>query len=125
MIVNFGEEPIADFDLDNVQGCAPVNVDFTNNSLPDSDFMWDFGNGVQDSVNFDPSVSYTSPGIYDVLLYVYDDVCDVFDVDSAEVIVTAEPVIDLIDVDDNTRALLDFFLTTHPKKFLSFFFTCR
>ena len=34
-------------------------------------------------------------------------------------------MIDLIDVDDNTRALLDFFfLTTHkaPKKFLSFFF---
>ena len=34
-------------------------------------------------------------------------------------------MIDLIDVDDNTRALLDFFFLTtqkHPKKFLSFFF---
>ena len=37
-------------------------------------------------------------------------------------------MIDLIVVDDNTRALLDFFfLTTHkaPKKFLSFFFHAR
>ena len=32
-------------------------------------------------------------------------------------------MIDLIDVDDNTRALLDFFFDdTHPKKCLSFFF---
>ena len=35
-------------------------------------------------------------------------------------------MIDLIDVDDNTRALLDFFLTTRTQKNVShFFFTCR
>jgi gliding motility-associated-like protein len=98
VVVNFGEEPIADFNLNNSQGCAPLTVDFTNNSLPDSDFMWNFGNGTQDSLNFNVSASYTAPGVYDVFLYIYDDVCDIFDVDSAQVIVTAEPVIDLIDV---------------------------
>ena len=98
VIVNFGEEPLADFDLNNVEGCAPITVDFTNNSLPDSDFMWDFGNGTQDSVNFNTSVSYTAPGVYDVLLYIYDEVCDIFDVDSAQVVVSAEPSIDLVDV---------------------------
>ena len=98
VIVNFGEEPVADFDLNNTQGCAPITVDFINNSLPDSDFMWDFGNGTQDSLNFNASVSYSAPGVYDVVLYIYDEVCDIFDVDSAQVVVTAEPSIDLVDV---------------------------
>ncbi len=43
-----------------------------------------------------------------------------------EGVATTNMMIDLIDVDDNTRALLDFFFDdTNPKKCLSFFFTCR
>ena len=97
VFVDFSEEPIADFTLDNTQGCAPVNVNFTNNSLPDSDFMWDFGNGVLDSLNFDPTFTYTTAGTYFAFLYVYDDFCGVFAADSAQIIVTPEPTIDLVD----------------------------
>ncbi len=97
VFVDFSEEPIADFTLDNTQGCAPVNVNFTNNSLPDSDFMWDFGNGVVDSLNFDPTFTYNTAGTYFAYLYVYDDFCGIFAVDSAQIIVTPEPSIDLVD----------------------------
>ncbi len=97
VVVDFIEEPLADFSLDNNQGCSPVNVNFTNNSLPDSDFMWDFGNGILDSLNFDASATYVTEGSYLVYLYVYDDFCGVFASDSAQVIVTPQPTIDLID----------------------------
>ena len=97
VFVDFSDEPIADFTLDNTQGCAPVNVNFTNNSLPDSDFLWDFGNGVVDSLNFDPTFTYNAAGTYFAFLYVYDDFCGVFAADSAQIIVTPEPTIDLVD----------------------------
>ena len=96
--VDFSEPVISDFSLDNNQGCSPIVVNFTNNSLFDSDFMWDFGNGVLDSVNFDPSVTFVNDGVFEVILYVYDDICGVFDADTALVTVTPQPTIDLIDV---------------------------
>ena len=98
VFVDFSEEPIADFSLDNTQGCSPVTVNFTNNSLLDSDFMWDFGNDILDSLNFNPTLSFDTEGTYEVILYIYDDICGVFDTDTAQVTVSPQPTIDLIDV---------------------------
>ena len=98
VFVNFRPEPVADFDLDNTSGCAPLNVNFTNNSLLDSDFMWDFGNDILDSLNFNPTLSFDTEGTYEVILFVYDDICDVYDADTAQVTVTSEPTIDLVDL---------------------------
>ncbi|MEJ6505764.1 MAG: PKD domain-containing protein [Crocinitomicaceae bacterium] len=98
VFVDYRVEPVADFDLDNTLGCAPLNVNFTNNSLLDSDFMWDFGNDILDSLNFNPTLSFDTDGTYEVILYVYDDICDVFDADTAQITVTPEPIIDLVDL---------------------------
>ena len=98
IIVDFSELPISDFSLDNNQGCSPVEVNFTNNSLSDSDFMWDFGNGILDSLNFEPSTTFDNEGVFEVILYIYDDICGVFDADTAFVTVTPQPTIDLVDL---------------------------
>jgi len=95
--VDFSIAPLADFTIDNAQGCTPVTVNFTNNSVPNSGFLWDFGNGNQDSLNFNTTATFDVVGTYDVVLYIYDDVCAVFDADTAQVTVSPEPTIDLVD----------------------------
>jgi gliding motility-associated-like protein len=97
VFVDFSEAPIADFTIDNAQGCTPVTVNFTNNSIPNSGFLWDFGNGTQDSLNFNPSVTFDIDGTFQVVLFIYDDVCNIFDTDTAQVTVSAQPTIDLVD----------------------------
>lgn len=52
-------------------GCAPLTVNFTNNSLyaDASTYRWEFGanQGTSNAVN--PTYTYTEPGIYSVTLY--------------------------------------------------------
>ncbi|MEX1000959.1 MAG: PKD domain-containing protein [Crocinitomicaceae bacterium] len=57
---------IADFTSSVNQGCAPLDVDFTNNSLGDS-YTWDFGDG-NTSTDFEPSHTYTTQGTFIVSL---------------------------------------------------------
>ena len=95
--VDFSIAPLADFTIDNAQGCTPVTVNFTNNSVPNSGFLWDFGNGTQDSLNFNTTVTFDVVGTFQVVLFIYDDVCAVFDTDTAQVTVTPEPTLDLVD----------------------------
>lgn len=48
-------------------GCSPLQVTFTDNSVPaSSTVLWDFGNGVASSTS--SSAIYTSSGCYDVTL---------------------------------------------------------
>jgi len=49
------------------EGCAPVDVAFTNESQYAASVMWDFGDGAT-STEFDPVHQYTQPGVYDVTL---------------------------------------------------------
>lgn len=52
-------------------GCTPLAVDFTNNSLNSSQYVWFFGDG--DSSNlFEPSHTYNLMGNYQVMLIVFD-----------------------------------------------------
>jgi gliding motility-associated-like protein len=95
--VDFSEAPLADFTIDNTQGCSPVTVSFTNNSVPNSGFLWDFGNGTQDSLNFNTTITFDDVGTFQVVLFIYDDVCAIFDTDTAQVTVSAQPTIDLVD----------------------------
>lgn len=48
-------------------GCAPLSVNFINNSINGSTYFWDFGDGQSASV-FAPSHTYSTPGIYTIRL---------------------------------------------------------
>ncbi|MCK4746294.1 MAG: PKD domain-containing protein, partial [Bacteroidales bacterium] len=53
-------------------GCAPLAIDFVNNSEYGSSYIWDFGNG---SVSYkkNPSFTYYESGFYQLTLTVYGE----------------------------------------------------
>jgi gliding motility-associated-like protein len=51
--------------------CIPQSVYFINNSVNGNAYIWDFGDG-SSSTLMQPIYQYTTPGIYDVQLIVYD-----------------------------------------------------
>ena len=57
----------ANFTADILSGCAPVLVNFTNNSSNATSYSWDLGNG-NTSSNMHTSALYAQPGIYTVKL---------------------------------------------------------
>ena len=63
--------PVADFQLSITSGCSPLSVLITNTSLNAAQYEWDFGNGGT-SIAAQPSIIYSSKGIYDVSLIVKD-----------------------------------------------------
>ncbi|MCE9538102.1 MAG: gliding motility-associated C-terminal domain-containing protein, partial [Bacteroidetes bacterium] len=70
----------ANFIINYTSGCAPVTVNFNNQSTPGSTFLWDFGGGNTTSVIVNPTITYTVPGTYLVQLYVNDpSTCNVLD----------------------------------------------
>jgi len=52
------------FSMTNSDGCAPLTVTFINNIPGDTDYLWNFGNGLQSTQEFPPNVTYTTPGTY-------------------------------------------------------------
>jgi len=64
--------PTAGFSATNTSGCAPLTVQFTNQSSPNSNtFAWSFPGGNPSSSSAQsPSVQYATPGTYNVTLIV-------------------------------------------------------
>lgn len=64
--------PQAEFDADIYSGCYPVVVNFTNNTDPASfsTAYWDFGNDTSGTNPVSETVTYNTPGVYDVYLRV-------------------------------------------------------
>lgn len=56
--------------LDSFAGCAPLDIDFVNESQNGVTYFWDLGDG-NSSVEFEPSHSYDVPGTYNVTLWAY------------------------------------------------------
>jgi len=61
---------------DQVQGCAPLTVNFTNNSGPHDYYLWDFGDGNSTSTILNPTNTYTTPGNYTASLTIVDSICN-------------------------------------------------
>jgi gliding motility-associated-like protein len=62
------QAPVADFSATPTAGCGPLIVHFTDQSTNKPVFWsWDFGNGQVSSIQ-NPSVTYASPGSYNVRL---------------------------------------------------------
>ncbi len=69
VVISQPEALIADFNINAVNGCAPLTIDFTNTSQGiASSCLWDFGNG-QSSTDCNASnFTYTLPGCYSITL---------------------------------------------------------
>gem|GEM_PF-400953 len=63
--------PTADFSANQTLGCRDLDVTFTNLSSGTTQHIWSFGDGAT-STDYDPTHTYTTPGIYDVTLIVAD-----------------------------------------------------
>lgn len=61
--------------LDNQQGCAPLTVNFTNNSGPHDYYLWNFGGNDTTSQVLNPVKTFSTPGSYPVSLTVVDSIC--------------------------------------------------
>jgi len=68
-------EPEANFEVEDQEGCEPMEVTFRNTSTASNNFYWDFGNGnISEEEN--PIELYQENGLYDVQLIVsIDDAC--------------------------------------------------
>ncbi|MEN9700105.1 MAG: hypothetical protein RLZZ301_1303 [Bacteroidota bacterium] len=71
--------PTAQFTSSNLVGCADLSVTFQNTSTQGDAYLWDFGNGDTTSTVFNPTVTYQTPGTYEVSLQVTDSVCLITD----------------------------------------------
>jgi len=81
-----------DFDYDPAVGCAPLTVEFTNqsiNALPDS-YEWDFGDG-NSSVVQNPTYTFDEPGVYSVSLTATNAGGLTLTEDKQDIIVVVEP----------------------------------
>ncbi len=61
----------AHFSADNLSGCVPLQVAFTDSSINANQWLWDFGDGGVSNLQF-PSHIYTQPGVYTVTLIVFN-----------------------------------------------------
>ena len=67
--------PTAIFNSSANIGCEDFQVNFINFSSQNDSYLWDFGNNQTSSTIFNPIITYTEPGVYNVFLYVTDSVC--------------------------------------------------
>ena len=69
---SFAQIPTASFTSNKSIGCAPLMVNFTNNSTNFNNCMWYFGNTNTSATN-NPTTVYTTPGVYTITLVVFDN----------------------------------------------------
>lgn len=80
--------PDAEFTADNTLGCAPFTVTFDNFSTDSDSYLWIFGDGTTSSTIFEPTITYDTAGIYEVLLVVTDSICLLTDTAKLTITVT-------------------------------------
>jgi gliding motility-associated-like protein len=71
------EIPTPQFNTDIVEGCVPVNVNFSDLSFLKTagnilEWTWDFGDG-NGSISQNPTHTYSQSGVYDILLKIESD----------------------------------------------------
>jgi len=70
-----GNAPVADFSFNIIGDCAPLTVDFFDQSIEEpTDWAWDFPGGTPSfSTEQNPTVVYNNPGFFSVTLTVTND----------------------------------------------------
>ncbi|MBN1187352.1 MAG: immunoglobulin domain-containing protein [Bacteroidales bacterium] len=71
VVIIYKPVPIANFEVNQAEGCPDLEVNFTNSTQNGTTYFWDFGDGTS-SINTNPdNHTYTTPGRYRVLLTAY------------------------------------------------------
>ncbi len=65
------QNTVAVITSNTVTGCVPLTLTLTN-SLPGTSYLWNLGNGVTTSVIPNPTITFTSAGVFTVSLLVID-----------------------------------------------------
>lgn len=90
-------------------GCDPFTVDFDNLSSDAEEYIWDFGDGSANSTEFEPSHTYTEPGLFEVMLIVVDSAtCNIRDTSYLTIEVLNGDIIPAVDflVEQNCDSLV-------------------
>ncbi|MFI5173092.1 MAG: PKD domain-containing protein, partial [Chitinophagales bacterium] len=84
----------ADADADPaLTGCTPFDVDFVNTSIGAVNYIWDFGDGSPQTTVFEPSHTFTTPGVYSVMLVAIDsNSCNIADTTYLSIIVLNDSI---------------------------------
>jgi gliding motility-associated-like protein len=61
--------PLAGFTADTLQGCSPLTVRFSDESIEAKQYKWDFGDGTTSNIR-NPMHTFQLPGNYEVILTV-------------------------------------------------------
>lgn len=86
--------PVAKFEVDLLEGCAPLTLTFDNESNDTVNFSWEFGPGSEILVDGpSPTVLFNEPGEYEVTLTITDTICGL--TDTAVKIITVHPELEL------------------------------
>lgn len=67
VLIDYREVPEAGFKVDVSEGCYPLTVRFTDQSIGASSYHWDFADGSQTAIR-NPIHTFTQPGNYNVVL---------------------------------------------------------
>ncbi len=106
---------IASIATSTLGGCAPLTVEFDNNSTAGHPFMWDFGNNDTTSLTLNPVKTFTAPGTYTAHLYVKTSICNnLYDTASVIITVQAVPVANFLAVIDTCSNKVNFVNQTNP-----------
>ena len=65
--VRMVDEPIASFNIETTEGCVPLTVQFTNTTIGNADYKWEFGDGSSSDLR-SPIHIFENPGTYTVKL---------------------------------------------------------
>ena len=71
-------------------GCAPLTVDFTNNSVNGLTYLWDFGDGSPTTTTFAPTHTYTAGGTYTVTISAANSNACFVTNDTAHIVITVD-----------------------------------
>ena len=84
----------ADADADpDLTGCVPFVVNFVNTSVGAIDYVWDFGDGSPTEIIFEPTHTYTTPGVFEVMLIAIDsNSCNLADTTYLDIIVLNDSI---------------------------------
>jgi gliding motility-associated-like protein len=84
-VIKFNTPPNVSFTLSEIKSCAPATITINNNSTQTDYFRWNLGNGIVDTINFEPTLVLENAGNYTVELIVSDTSCDIVDTALAEI----------------------------------------
>lgn len=65
--VRMVDEPIASFNIENTEGCEPLTVQFTNTTIGNAEYKWEFGDGSSSDLR-SPIHIFEKAGTYTVKL---------------------------------------------------------